>query len=207
MKFFLFFITLKTCVLSSVPNFGVFGQTFPVLEKNIIHVLQEKMASDKGRALLSHLEKSYLKMREEKKYVPQKVLGLMPTIEQRSYMFDPSLFLTHDIADHNGNVFYKKGTSLNPLTVMTLSKEYVFIDGTRDKQIEWSKKMMAEKNIMIILVDGDPMRIMKDHHITVFFDQDGEMVKRFELTHVPCVMRQEGQKLQITEIPEKDMDV
>ncbi len=201
------YFLLSGCVCAEVRDFGVFGSTFPVFEKNIINVLKDKMNSEAGRKLLGIIEEKHKLIAKEKHYIPKAVHGLKPTKTKNSYVFDPSISLSNDLSDHQGTVFYKAGTLLNPLDTMTLTKSYVFIDGTRPKQIDWVKKMIDEKEVIIILVDGDPLKIMKDHEIEVFFDQDGEMTNRFQLMHVPCVMEQEGKKLRITELTEEEIAV
>lgn len=186
-------------------DLGVFGTTFPVLEKNIITVLKEKMTSEIGRKLLGLLEEKQRKIADEKYYVPKAIQGLTPTVVHTSYLFDPTISLPHDMSDHQGKIFYKAGAPLNPFDHMSLSKRYVFIDGDRSQQVAWAKKLKEHQNMMIILVNGDPLKLMKEHEIEVFFDQEGAMVQRFQLRHIPCVMAQEGTLLRITEWTEEEI--
>lgn len=194
-----------THVFAEVKDLGVFGTTFPIREKNIISVLKSKMQSEQGKELLGKLERQRKKIIQEEHYQPKTVSGLLPTIEHNSYLFDPSIALSNDLTDHLGARFYKAGDSLNPLEHMTISKEYVFIDGDRPKQVQWALQKQRQTNIMIILVNGDPINLMKEHQAHLYFDQEGAMTQRFQLTHVPCVMRQEGKMLRITEMTEKEL--
>ena len=188
-----------------VADVGVFGTTYPILEKNIITVLKEKMTSGTGKELLHALENKLNDVAEQAHYIPKPISGMTATTELKSYLFDPSISLSHDLVDHQGTRFYTAGDRLNPLDHMTLSKDYVFIDGDRPKQIEWAKQKQREKDTTIVLLKGDPMTLMNAHGITVFFDQEGAMTHRFNLRHVPCVMRQEGKKLRITELTEEEI--
>ena len=205
-RFLLILFSINTIYAASqIKDLGVFGTVFPVIEKNIMQVLMEKLQSEQGRQVLSDFETSLKTMRDKAEFVPQPVAGLTSTVEPKSYLFNPGLSLNHDLTDHEGTRFYKKGDVVNPLDHMTLSKDYLFIDGNRSKQVAWAKAQQHSKHVMIVLVSGDPMKIMKDHDMQVFFDQEGAMVKRFQLTHVPCVIRQEDKMLRILEIPEEEL--
>ena len=194
-----------TPLCAEVKDLGVFGTTFPIQEKNIITVLKSKMESEQGKELLSKIEDKRKKVVSEKHYQPKAVEGIVPTQRKNSYLFDPSISLSHDLSDHQGTRFYKSGDPLNPLEHMTLSKEYVFIDGTRPKQVQWALKKQQHTNSMIVLVKGDPLKMIEEHQTQLYFDQEGAMVRRFQLTHVPCVMHQEGKMLRITELPEEEL--
>jgi conjugal transfer pilus assembly protein TraW len=167
--------------------------------------MQEKLASPKGQQLLRDFETRLKKAGEEKHYVPAPVATITPTLEHRSYLFNPSVSLSQDLFDHNQVRFYKAGDSVNPLDSLTLSKEYLFIDGDKPLQVEWAKRTQNHKRIAIILVKGDPMRLMYRQNIKVFFDQEGAMTSRFQLSHVPCSLAQEGKMLRITEWTEDEI--
>lgn len=192
-------------VSAEVKDLGVFGTTFPIAEKNIIQVLKSKMQSEQGKELLAKFENKRKKIMQEGHYQPKAVEGLMPTTVHNSYLFDPSISLSNDLSDHQGTRFYKAGDLLNPLDQMTLSKDYVFINGDRPKQVEWALKKHHQANTTIVLLKGDPLKLMKEHQATIFFDQEGAMTHRFHLTHVPCVMQQEGKLLRITEVTEEEL--
>ena len=194
-----------TPLYAEIKDFGVFGTTFPIKEKNIITVLKSKMHASQGKELLAKMEEKRSKIIKEEHYQPKAVEEIEPTLRVNSYLFDPSISLSHDLFDHQGTCFYKRGDSLNPLAHMTLSKEYVFIDGTRSKQVQWARKKQQKAPTMIVLVSGDPLTLMKEHQTHLYFDQEGAMTRRFNLTHVPCVMRQEGKMLRITEVPEEEL--
>ena len=205
MKCMWVFLLSVTQLCAEVKDLGVFGTTFPILEKNIISVLKAKMQSEQGKELLGKLERQRKKIIQEEHYQPRAVEGLLPTPIHNSYLFDPAISLSNDLSDHQGTRFYKSGDALNPLTHITLTKEYVFIDGARPKQVQWALQKQRQTNTMIILVNGDPINLMKEHQTHLYFDQEGAMVHRFQLKHVPCVMRQEGKMLRITEMTEEEL--
>jgi len=184
-------------------DLGTFGTVFTIHEKHIIEVLKEKIQSDEGKQLLRTIDEQVEKIRAQGHVVPTPVGNITPSPENNSFLFDPSMALTQDLWDHQWVRFYKAGDRVNPLDFMTLSKRYVFIDGERKDQIAWAKRMQEEKNTVIILLKGDPLTVMHDQDMTVFFDQEGVMTHRFQLKHVPCMMSQEGKRLRIAEWTEE----
>ena len=183
----------------SLRDLGVVGTVFPIKERNIMTVIQEKLASPEGKKLLSNFEKHLKQISETYSYVPMPNKTLSPTPKHHSYLFNPSISLDKDLFDHKGTRFYQAGTKVNPLDHITLSKDYLFIDGDRPAQVAWARHYNASKKSMIILVKGNPLQVMRDYGMQVFFDQKEAMATRFQLTHVPCSMTQEGRYLRMTE--------
>jgi conjugal transfer pilus assembly protein TraW len=194
------------CFAENITDLGTFGTVFPIQEKHIIDVLKAKMQSDEGKRLLAGMDAQLRQIRESQSVVPTPVPGITPSPQHSSFLFDPSISLKQDLADHKGTRFYNAGDRVNPLDAMTLSKRYVFIDGDKPSQMAWAKRMQAQQETMIILVKGDPVTLMRDNDLTVFFDQEGAMVSRFQLKHVPCSMHQEGKMLRITEWTEDELE-
>ena len=208
MKIFCWVALLMNAVSAKEPgviDLGVVGTVFPIKERNIMEVLQEKIASPMGKKLLHDFETRLKEAGDSKHYLPTPNTTLTPTTEHRTYLFNPSMSLDRDLADHNGTRFYQAGTKVNPLNQIILSKEYLFIDGDRSRQVAFALAYKKTKPAMIILVRGDPMRLMRASGVQVFFDQEEAMAKRFQLTHVPCSMAQEGVYLRITEWVEEDL--
>jgi conjugal transfer pilus assembly protein TraW len=194
------------CFADNTTDLGTFGTVFPIQEKHIIEVLKAKMQSDEGKQLLAAMDAKIKQITETQHVVPTPVSNITPSPEHASFLFDPSISLKQDLTDHNGTRFYKQGDRVNPLDSMTLSKIYVFIDGDQPKQVAFAKQMYDQQNTVIILVKGDPITLMREQGLAVFFDQEGAMVNRFQLKHVPCSMHQEGKMLRITEWTEDELE-
>jgi conjugal transfer pilus assembly protein TraW len=200
------FMNIAFASAERVIDLGVVGTVFPIKERNIMTVMQEKLSTPMGKKLLHDFETRLKELSDSKHYLPTPNATLTATTEHRTYLFNPSISLDRDLADHNGTRFYQAGTSVNPLNQITLSKEYLFIDGDRPRQVAWALNYKKNKPALIVLVKGDPMRLMRDVGVQVFFDQEEAMAKRFQLTHVPCSMAQEGTNLRITEWVEDDLE-
>ena len=197
---------IPQCFSEQITDLGIFGTVFPIQEKHIIEVLKAKMQSDEGKQLLAAMDAKIKQITETRHVVPTPVSHITPSPEHASFLFDPSISLKQDLTDHNGTRFYKAGDKVNPLDSMTLSKIYVFIDGDKPKQVAFAKQMHAQQNTAIILVKGDPITLMREQDLSVFFDQEGAMVSRFQLKHVPCTLRQEDKMLRITEWTEDELE-
>ncbi len=193
-------LPLLTPAFSS--DLGTYGSTFDIQEKDIREVLAEKMQSETGQKLLQDLLQSLKEKSQNPAFKVQK--NISNAIENNSFLIDPSITLTTDFKDPHGVVFYKSGTPLNPLHHMTLSKGYVFVDGDNPKHIEFAQNINqtnpSNKPMMIILVKGNPLKMIKDNpNMKVFFDQEGFMCKRFKISKIPATVEQEGLMLRVRE--------
>lgn len=179
-------------------DLGIFGSTFEIQEKDIREVLNEKLHSESGQKLLQDLMQGLKDKGQNPTFKEPE--NISNAIENNSFLVDPSITLTSDFKDHQGIVFYKAGTLLNPLHHITLSKGYVFIDGDNLKHQEFAQNLNQNKSMMIILVKGNPLKMMKENpHVKVFFDQEGFMCRRFQISRIPSTVEQEGLMLRVTE--------
>ena len=75
----------------------------------------------------------------------------------------------------------------------------LFIDGTRPVEVEWALAQVAPTRI--VLLAGRPFDLARRHGRAFYFDQGGALSSRFGLKATPALMRQEGLKLRIEEVP------
>jgi len=104
-----------------------------------------------------------------------------------------------DLIDHNGQVFVKEGTIINPLAIYSLTKPMVFIDGDDQTAINWAIQQNPS-NTKIILTSGTPFKLRELYKRAFYFDQNGTLVKKFGITQIPARVSQTGDKLQVEEI-------
>jgi conjugal transfer pilus assembly protein TraW len=198
-------ILLKT-VFFSILNYvsfagfeGNYGHLFSIDEEDILSNIEDKLKTWEKTGALEDLKKALIKKTIQKMKRPTPVQGLKKTLTERSWTFDPSLVFSKDLQDHNGKVFYKAATKLNPLTVVSLSKTILFLDGDDPKQVIWAEEQeKKQKRTLWVLVKGSPFLLFKDHR-SVFFDQQGVLVKKLGISQIPASVNQEGMLLRITE--------
>ena len=150
---------------------------------------------------------------------PKAVEGITATVIPRIFTYDPSFVLAKDLQDHQGKVFHKAGTRINPLIIKPLTKALLYIDGSDPAQLAWvERQLKKDAHAKVILVKGSPFKLMETmnwHRQTrpgaspglvtpVYFDQAGVSVKKFGIRHVPARVIQklaspDGEVLEISE--------
>jgi conjugal transfer pilus assembly protein TraW len=83
-----------------------------------------------------------------------------------------------------------------------MTKVLLFFDGSSKEQVEFAKRFMAESKLAVkpILVAGEPLKLMREWKMEVFYDQGGALTRRFSITQAPAVVRQEGKRIRVDEI-------
>ena len=199
MRYFLF---ICTCfyTISSVEgkDFGVFGTTFPIVEQNLKHVIQEKAKNLSGDDLQKRYKLLGDKIKKEGKLFTR-IVGIEEAVNYASSLYDPTTSLKEDVLDGKGDVLFKKGTKINPLDHISLDNGLLFFDGNNSKHIEWAEKQKGE--FKWILIEGDPVALQEKQKRAIFFDQGGVYSKKFHIQNVPCRITQSGKSLLIEEIP------
>ncbi|MBP9777690.1 MAG: hypothetical protein KBD25_00745, partial [Rickettsiaceae bacterium] len=115
--------------------------------------------------------------------------------------YDPSLTLDKDIRNHEGRLIASKGTVVNPLSYVALSKQLIFINADRPSELEFAKTKLKDNfNNKIILVNGNVKEANQVIGAPVYFDQAARLINRFGLEYTPTVVEQNGDKLKITEV-------
>ena len=112
------------------------------------------------------------------------------------------MVLARDIRDNTGQLLFAKGTQVNPLEVVSLSKRLVFFDGGDARQVAFAKQTLssAGAGTKPILVGGQPLKLMRSWKRPVYFDQGGTLVKRLGIQQVPAIVSQDGKRLRIDEV-------
>jgi len=198
------FLLLVLISLSSgvfAKNLGTEGATFEILERDLLEVLQEKLQKMEASGNIERHQKLLVEVARTHLKTPKPVVGIYPATEHKYWTYDPTLIVSYDLKDHEGKVFHKNGTSINPLDQISLKHPLVFIDGREVDQITWiqNQKELFEQS-KIILVGGAPFELMEAWGRPVYFDQGGILTQKLGLQAVPCVLRQKGRVLEIEEI-------
>lgn len=180
---------------------GVHGKTYPIGEQDLVQVIEAKLSTMQKTGKLGELEKTMKARAQSVIERPAPVAGITKTVHERKYFFNPSITVAENLYDHQGQLIHQKGSILNPLDHINLSKPLLIIDGDDNSQIEWA--LLQEKmfgNATIILIKGPVMSLRKKHNREVFFDQQGVICKRFMIKQVPARIQQQGKQLLIEEL-------
>ena len=197
-KLILILIVLIPSVLLA-DHMGTYGETFEIMEQDLIEVIQTKLKNLEASGAMQQHQNNIQQKIIEKIKRPNPVAGVVKTTVPRVFLYNPAIRVPRDLADHNGQVFAKKGTIINPLTMHNLTKPMVFIDGDDKLQVDWSIKNNPS-NTKIILTNGAPFKLIEQHKRTFYFDQSGKLVKKFGISQIPARITQKAHMLQIEEI-------
>lgn len=188
-------------------DFGVIGHTFPIIEENLLAFIQRRLSHLVQRGEISAHQKRIQENIEKRIKRPTPVVGLTKAQERRTWRIDPTFSFPIDIKDSGGSIFYKKGTRVNPLKLISLSKSLLFIDGDDPQQVEWAVELfhkVSSSKPKIILTNGSPFDLENQHGIRFYFDQGGKLTHKWGILHTPAEIKQREDLLVAEEIPLKE---
>ena len=195
----------STITLAPV-DYGVLGEVFDIQEQDLIEVIMQKLHTLQENGQLETYQHQIQAKVKESIERPRPIKDVVHTKTPRAYTFDPSIVVSKDLKDQNGNVFYKNGTKVNPLTIRPMTKPLLLIDGDETNHLTWALKMLKTYPLAkIIFVKGAPLKIMKEIGLTIYFDQQGVICKKFGIKQVPALITQKDDQLLIQEMKAEDV--
>ena len=189
-------------------DLGVRGATWPVAEPDLLAAIEARLRGMERSGELARLEREARAAARARLDEPDPVPGIVPATEERSRLIDPSITVARDIRTPDGVLVAARGTRVNPLERMTLTRDLLFVDGRRAAEIAWALAREDEggRPAKIVLLAGRPLELARRHRRPFFFDQGGVLAARFGIAATPSLVSQAGTLLQITEIPVADRD-
>ena len=182
-------------------DLGQHGPVWEIGEPSILETIKARLGEMEASGELLALQEQ---MQETTKaYVnrPRPVLGLLPVESERVFEVDLTIEVSRDLADHTGRVFMRAGTLINPLQYSRFDKRIVFLDGDGPEQVAWAISEGNEINTLLVLVNGSPLDLMREHGRRFYFDQDGIMVERFQIARVPSEVWRADPVMMVREVP------
>lgn len=192
---------LFACSSAQARNLGALGPTYPIQERNLIEVMQEKMAEKQANGEINAIHEHMAE--QAVNYVKRPPgMSLPRAVERRVSSFSPLYVLDRDIRDADGKLLFAKGTTVNPLKIKPLTKVLCFIDGDDEQQVEWMMSACTDNPAnKLILVNGNYQALMEKLNTRLYFDQQGWLVNKFHIQALPAVVKQQGQDLYVEEVP------
>ena len=181
-------------------DYGVLGQTWPVEEPDLLASIEGRLNTLQANGGIERMQREMVAKAEQKVRRPERVGGLGATEKPRRWSFDPSIVVENDIRDQKGNLVAAAGTRVNPLAFVQLKQDIVFVDGDDEAQVAWAVDGWTATKAKIVFVSGSPFDRMKERKRRFFFDQRGELVRKFGIERVPAVVRGRGDVLEIEEV-------
>lgn len=183
-------------------DLGVIGQTYPILEIDFLDFVQTRLGEMQKNGELLKIQNKFKENVNRHADRPNRVQGITKATTNKSWLVDPSITVPYDLKDTSGRIFARKGTTVNPLTYITIHHPMVFINGDDKQQVNWVVQGMQGhlKNIKLVLVNGSVSEMTKHFQQPIYFDQEGRLTAKFRIRHVPAIVEQSKQNLKVTEI-------
>ena len=200
-------ILLPALALTSIEakDLGVWGTLFPIAEQDLREVIYQRLNEVERNGEMAKLREKFIKNVKEHALRPTPVAGPTTTEKPQIFYYDPTYVLSQDIEDHEGRIIAPKGTIINPLDIVTLHGVLFFLNADDAKQIRWALAQGKKHDyVKYILVKGNIREAGKRLNDRIYFDQYGSLTKQLGIKHIPCVVKQDGERLQIQEFALKD---
>ena len=184
---------------ASAKDLGVRGATWAIAETDLLVQIEERLAVLRDTGALARFEQEAKARARSRIEAPARVAGIAPARERRTWLFDPAVVIKRDITGPDGTVLAAAGTRIDPFVRFPLTRDLLFIDGTREVEVAWA--LAHERPAKIVLLAGRPLDLARTHGRPFFFDQSGRLAERFGLRATPSLVTREGAQLRIVEIP------
>lgn len=178
------------------------GPTYPIAEQNLLEMIAQRLRALEKSGQLHALQEQAIAKGRAAVANPAPVAGLTPAKAPRTVYVDPTYVLDKNILDAQGHVLFPAGTRTNPLAITPMSRKLMFFDARDPGQVRVARSLLQRDGARIkpVLVGGSYLELMKQWKTRIYFDQQGRLVGRFGIRHVPALVYQEGMRLRIDEI-------
>jgi conjugal transfer pilus assembly protein TraW len=188
--------------IAQADDLGVVGPTYDIAEPDLLEVIQSRLYQMEESGELTKKQGEYRDRVIGAVEKPKPVPGIKATAVKRTFYYDPTMILDHDILGGDGSILFARGLKVNPLDHASLREKLIFFDGRDRRQVSFAKQTLrnlkgAAKPIMVA---GEPLNLMRDWKRRVFYDQGGTLVRRLGIRQVPAVVSQDGKRLRVDEV-------
>lgn len=182
-------------------DFGTQGPVWEIAEPSILDVIKARLQAMEASGELLAMKGEM--QDKTKAYVarPRPVVGLHKAREERLREIDLSIRLTRDLTDHQGRVFVRAGSEFNPLDYSRFGKRIVVFDGDDPDQVAFALAQGNELDTLLVLTNGAPLELMREHGRRFWFDQDGVIAAKFQLQFLPSEITRGDGVMLVREVP------
>lgn len=182
-------------------NLGVYGEVFPIAEPDLLQYIHQRLEEMQQDGQMAAMQKKMTQRVIQHVLRPPALPGITKVSTPVTYYYDPTFVVTQNIVAPNGEMIVKAGTRVNPLALEHFNEVLLFINADDPLQVSWAKAEMAEFSITkVILVEGN-IKNASQKLGRIYFDQDGVITKKLGISKVPALVKADGLKLEIDEVP------
>ena len=197
-------LALALAAPAPAADLGLRGATWPVAEPDLLAEIETRLAALEASGALERFAAEAAARARARIEAPEPVAGIAPAREARRRRFDPAVIVAEDIRAPGGALLAAAGTRIDPLAHAPLTRDLLFIDGTRRVEVDWA--LAHERPSTIVLLAGRPLALARIHGRPFFFDQGGRLARRLGLAATPSLVTRDGAQLRIEEIPLEDRE-
>ena len=185
-------MTISFISFSYAKNVGTIGQIYSIDEEDFLEFIEGRAVFMQEMGALSDLKQTMHNKAEIYRDRPKPVAGVMIASQTKSWLYDPSIVLDHDVITPDGKIIAKNGQRINPLDYVPLKKTLIFYDADDKKEREWVVKLdkKLKGNDKLILVNGSVLSEENRLSKSIYFDQEGKLTSKFNIQHVPAIVEQ-----------------
>ncbi len=193
-------IALLTALPCSARDLGTHGRVYPLVEEDLVEVMMARAQAEVDSGQWARQIDKWRDQARERAARPKGIV--LPRAEQdRSFHYDPSIIVSHDIRDAAGVLIYPKGTQVNPLDFVSMTQGLILIDGDDPEQIDWMLGLKDLAAFKAVLTNGPILDLMQRHNHRLYFDQHQRLVNKFGVKALPARIYQDGARyLRVDEV-------
>ena len=179
---------------------GTIGHTYPVMEKSLLTLIEERLSNFENQGTLQDIESAWVKHVEEKAIRPTP-LTLSRTDKTTTHYYTPVATLPADLADAAGRIILKRGVSVNALNQMPAYQPvWVFINYDDSAQRKYAARLLPKfPSAQWILTGGNVRDAENQLKQAIYFDQGGHITQKLQIQHVPALVTRENDSLKVVE--------
>lgn len=195
----LFLAFLLVGVKADAKSFGVVGEVFPLAEKSVLQLIDERLGVLAARGGENAHFASAVHSQMENKMNLLHPLLLMRTTATSHFYYTPEVFLKQALRNENGQVIYPAETRLNALEALPAYQPcWLFFNGEDNAQIRWAQKVREQCFApKLILTEGSIRQAENTFQTPIYFDQGGFITTQLHIKTVPARVMRAGNQLRI----------
>lgn len=191
---------------SFADDLGVVGKTYPVNEPDMIEWIKAKAGMMMKNGQWQKIQNQTIEKTKEQINHPTAIAGITDAQVTKFWYYKPMIQIKQDLTDTKGHVIAKAG-NYNALRYKPFDVQLLFINGNNPKQVDWALAKNSESDIRtkIVLTQGSFMDLDKKYKVWFYYDQNGKYTQKMNITHVPAIVKQDGDQLKIMEIANSEI--
>lgn len=182
-------------------DLGVHGNVYDIEEEDVVAYIKRKLGEYEKSGEIKRRQLAAIDKVKDTVMHPKPIPGISTATTNNTYFIDPTYTQQTTVTDPQGRILVPAGTKVNPLQFGGLTHKYVFIDARDEKQVAFvMKNFKATLADRVVLTGGSWVELTKKLGRQVYYDQGGNLTRRFAITKVPAVLKQDGLRLKIEEL-------